>query len=155
MDNRNKKIAFSFILMGIVFFFLTCISANIIAGLSAIADLDRILDQVDGTRTASEIAAACAAVDSALSERKVLGLLAALDGEMVHRVELPAEPEGSDALPARVAPVVVVLGSGAEVLGPAYHAGRGAGACLLSPEQLHLPDRGGGPPRHRGGAGRH
>ncbi len=73
----------------------------------AITDLHRILDQVDGTRTASEIAAACAAIDPALSEKKVLGLLGALEGEMVHQVGPSSESNA-----ARPASTLVLLGGG-------------------------------------------
>src|SRR4051812_1901596 len=54
-----------------------------------VADLERVLRQVDGQRTAEEVAAACADLDA----QAVLRLLAALDGEMVHRVERPPDPE--------------------------------------------------------------
>lgn len=68
--------------------------------------LDRILGQVDGRRTAAEIAAACAALDPPLPERKVLGLLAALEGEMVWRADSSAErAQGSGDFP-----VLLVVG---------------------------------------------
>ncbi len=66
-----------------------------------VADLEHILDQVDGQRTAAEVAAACADLDA----QAVLRLLAALDGEMVHRVEPP--PEQAEKTPA-----VLVVGDG-------------------------------------------
>ncbi|HEY2739655.1 MAG TPA: hypothetical protein VGK45_14695, partial [Thermoanaerobaculia bacterium] len=65
-----------------------------------VADLEHILDQVDGQRTAAEVAAACADLDP----QAVLRLLAALDGEMVHRVETP--PEQAE----KTRPVLVIGG---------------------------------------------
>ncbi|HEX3531201.1 MAG TPA: tryptophan halogenase family protein [Thermoanaerobaculia bacterium] len=66
-----------------------------------VADLESVLAQVDGQRTAEEVAAACADLDA----QAVLRLLAALEGEMVHRVQPPPEPEEKT-------PAVLVIGGG-------------------------------------------
>jgi tryptophan halogenase len=76
-----------------------------------VADLDRILGQVDGARTAAEVAAACEQLDAGLSPPAVLRLLAALDGEMVHRVDPPPQP--ATRLPAHDASAIIVIGRGA------------------------------------------
>jgi tryptophan halogenase len=70
-----------------------------------VADLEHVLNQVDGQRTAAEVASACEDLDPPA----VLRLLAALDGEMVHRVEPPRETEAT-------APTVLLLGEGALAL---------------------------------------
>ena len=69
--------------------------------------LNLVLDQVDGRRSVAEIVAACAALDPPLPERKVLGLLAALDGEMVRRVDDPL-----DRMAGQAPPTILVVGSG-------------------------------------------
>jgi len=72
---------------------------SLLGGLS-IADLEHVLDQVDGQRTAAEVAAACADLDA----QALLRLLTALDGEMVHPVQSPPKPEEKDL------PVLVIEG---------------------------------------------
>ncbi|HEV7667693.1 MAG TPA: tryptophan 7-halogenase [Thermoanaerobaculia bacterium] len=82
--------------------------ASLLGGVSR-EDLERVLAQVDGTRTAAEVVAACAALHPPLSEREARGLLVALDGEMLRRVVPRGEGAGSDA----EALSIVVFGSGA------------------------------------------
>lgn len=79
--------------------------ASLLQGIG-LRDLDRLLGLVDGVRTAAEIVAAASALDPPLEERAARGLLRALDGEMVRRVEMRGEET-----PER-APVLVV-GEGA------------------------------------------
>ena len=84
--------------------------ASILGGVAA-ADLRRLLDLADGRRSAGEIAELAAAgggLDPALSPTRVLRLLEALEGEMVHRVE------GTDRAPARPAVAERVAGIAAE-----------------------------------------
>lgn len=79
--------------------------ASLLQGIG-LRDLDRLLGLVDGVRTAAEVVAQAAALDPPLPEREARGLLRALVGEMVRRVETPAHQalEGSS---------VLVLGEGA------------------------------------------
>src|SRR5436305_10216607 len=57
--------------------------ASLLGGIRA-EDLGRVLEEVDGARTAAEVAAACTERDPALPAETVLRLLAVLEGEMVH-----------------------------------------------------------------------
>ena len=69
-------------------------------------DLDRLLGLVEGVRTAAEVVAAATALDPPFGEREARGLLRALDGEMVRRVDLLPAPEALEGA------AVVVLGGG-------------------------------------------
>src|SRR6185295_8857756 len=75
----------------------------------------RVLDRIDGVRTAAEVMAECTKLDPPLSEKAALDLLAAIDGELIERVE-QVESAGSPAASsiAGMAPAtgVAILGSG-------------------------------------------
>jgi tryptophan halogenase len=81
---------------------------SLLGGLTT-ADLDLVLGQVDGKRTAAEAAAACVELDASLSPEAVLGLLAAVDGEMVHRIDPSPAPA---ATPEACTSSIVVVGGG-------------------------------------------
>lgn len=83
--------------------------ASLLGGVSR-QDLERVLAQVDGIRTAMEIVAACAALDPPISEREARGLLVALDGEMLRRVAMGGEGADAEALS------IVLLGNSAFAL---------------------------------------
>ena len=83
---------------------------SLLGGIAA-AGLERVLGQVDGARTAAEVAAACGDLVPRLSPPEILRLLAALEGEMVHVVDRSPEPAGLTTEEAT--PAVVVVGTGA------------------------------------------